>query len=58
MTFDADAIASFGALMMAAQANGWIVTDAALPSAGWATMAATPVGPFYQPALSGPLFDV
>ncbi len=47
-----------GPLMSAAQANGWINSTAALPTANFATMAVTPVGSYYRPALSDPLFDI
>ena len=58
VVWDAGAIAAFEALWNAAQANGWITSTAALPSADWAMMAATPIGPHYVPALSDPLFDI
>jgi len=38
-------ITTFAALMTAVQANGWIVTTAAYPSANWQMMAATPTAP-------------
>jgi hypothetical protein len=43
---------------MAAQANGWVVTVAANPTANWSMMVATPIGPYYRPALADPLFDI
>ena len=42
--------------MAQAQANGWIVTAAAFPSADWVMMAATATGPYYRPN-GDPLFD-
>ena len=40
-----------------AAANGWKVSVAAYPTADWAFMAATPIGPYYRPAFADPLFD-
>jgi predicted DNA-binding transcriptional regulator AlpA len=51
-------INAFQALMTSAKSNGWIVTVAAYPTANWSMMAATPIGPYYQPALADPLFDL
>jgi hypothetical protein len=44
-TWDGDAIASFGALLLGAEVNGWVLTDDTLASADWATLAATLPGP-------------
>jgi hypothetical protein len=43
--------------MTAAKTKGWKITPAALARANLASMAATPVGPHYLPALSDSLFD-
>jgi predicted DNA-binding transcriptional regulator AlpA len=51
-------INAFAALMTSAKANGWVVTVAAYPTADWAMMATTPIGPYYRPAASDPLFDL
>jgi hypothetical protein len=53
-----DAFAAFAALMTAAQANDWIVTTAAYPSANLQMMAATPTGSGYRPAMNDPMFDL
>lgn len=44
LTWDGDAIASFGALLLCAEVNGWALTEDMLASADWAMLAATPRG--------------
>jgi hypothetical protein len=58
INWDAAPMNAFQALMTSAKANGWIVTTAAYPTADWATMAATAIGPYYRPAFADPLFDL
>ena len=41
------AISAFGALLLGAEVNGWILTDDMLASADWAMLAATVPGPNY-----------
>ena len=41
LTWDGEAIASFGALLLSAEVNGWVLTEDMLASADWATLAAT-----------------
>jgi hypothetical protein len=45
LTWDGDAIAAFGALMLGAEVNGWQLTDDMLATADFATLAATVPGP-------------
>lgn len=41
LTWHGDAIASFGALLLGAEVNGWALTEDMLASADWAMLAAT-----------------
>lgn len=50
-------INSFATLMTAAKANGWIITTASLPTFPFAEAAVMPIGSYYLPAASDPLFD-
>ena len=47
ITWDGNAISAFGALLLGAEVNGWILTDDMLASADWAMLAATVPGPNY-----------
>ena len=44
LTWDGEAIASFGALLLSAEVNGWVLTEDMLASADWATLAVTQPG--------------
>jgi hypothetical protein len=41
LAWDGEAIASFGALLLSAEVNGWELTEDMLASADWTTLAAT-----------------
>jgi hypothetical protein len=47
ITWDGDAIAAFGALMLGVEVNGWMLTDDVLATADFATLAATAPEPSY-----------
>ena len=42
ITWDGESIASFGALLLSAEVNGWVLTEDMLASADWATLSAMP----------------
>jgi hypothetical protein len=48
VVFDAGAVATFATTYATAKANGWKLTDAQLPDADFAGMAANPPGAFYD----------
>jgi hypothetical protein len=58
ISFDSAAVTAFAATLAAARANGWVITPAALATAPLARIATIPLGKYYVPALSDPLFDI
>ena len=55
--FNTAAINAFQTLWTNALSRGWKISNAALATAPIAFMAANTPGPYYQPALTDPLFD-
>jgi hypothetical protein len=49
ITWDGDAIAAFGALMLGVEVNGWTLTDDVVATADFATLAATAPEPSLSP---------
>jgi len=54
ITWDGDAIAAFGALMLGVEVNGWTLTDDVLATADFATLAATTPEPSYLSPVDPP----
>ncbi len=58
ITWSTAAINAFASLWTAAVANGWQIPTAVLPTFNFAVAAVTPIGNYYLPQGTDPLWDV